>query len=149
LLQETAGRVYKPFARPDWLPGALFASAAVTLGYGWMISTGSIMTIWPMFGIANQLLAVMALALVTTWLVNNGRGRYAPVTVIPMLFVTSTTLSAGALVVKSQASMNTTVGTINAGLTVFVIACVCTVVALAVARWLAVWMGKSPATKPV
>src|SRR5438477_58413 len=57
--------------------------------------TGSIDTIWPMFGIANQLLAVLALALVTTLLVNTGRGRYAAVTLLPMLFVVSTTVTAG------------------------------------------------------
>src|SRR5262245_36383997 len=95
LFQETAGRVYKPFGRQDWLPGALLASALVTGGWCWLVSTGSIMTIWPMFGIANQLLAVLALALVTTWLVNHGRGRYAPVAILPMLFVCSTTLTAG------------------------------------------------------
>ena len=48
-------------------------------------------TIWPMFGMANQLLAVIALAVVTTVLVNSGRGRYAPVTLLPMLFVATTT----------------------------------------------------------
>ena len=47
-----------------------------------------------MFGIANQLLAVIALCLVTTLLVNTGRGRYAPVTLLPMLFVTATTMTA-------------------------------------------------------
>src|SRR5205823_15013724 len=104
LLQESAGRIYKPLARPDWLPGALTASALVTAGYGWLIYTGSIATIWPMFGIANQLLAVLALALVTTWLVNSGRGRYAPVTVLPMLFVTSTTLTAGTQLIVFQFS---------------------------------------------
>ena len=60
----------------------------MTAGWGVLVWTGSIDTIWPMFGIANQLLAVMALALVTTLLINTGRGRYAPVTLLPMLFVT-------------------------------------------------------------
>jgi carbon starvation protein len=95
LFQETAGRVYAPFGRPGWLPGAVLASALVTGGWCWLVWTGSINTIWPMFGIANQLLAAMALALVTTWLVNHGRGRYAWVTIGPMLFVMSTTLTAG------------------------------------------------------
>ncbi|VTT96392.1 carbon starvation protein : Carbon starvation protein CstA OS=uncultured planctomycete GN=HGMM_F09D09C24 PE=4 SV=1: CstA: CstA: DUF4161 [Gemmataceae bacterium] len=142
LLQETAGRVYKPLARPDWLPGALLASGIVTAGYGWFISTGSITTIWPMFGIANQLLAVMALALVTTWMVNQGRGRYAWVTVLPMLFVTTTTLTAGSAVVQGQLAKGSTVGYVNAGLTIFVIACVCTVLLWAVARCASVLMGK-------
>ncbi len=141
LFQETAGRVYKPFGRPDWLPGAALASAVVTGGWCWLVHTGSIMTIWPMFGIANQLLAVMALALVTTWLVNHGRGRYAWVTIAPMLFVCSTTLTAGVKVVLIESGKDTTVGYLNAGLTVFVITCVGTLLFWSAARWLTVWLG--------
>lgn len=105
LLQETMGRVYKPFARPDWLPGALLASALVTGGWGWLIYTGSIDTIWPMFGIANQSLAVLALALVTTWLVNTGKIRFAPLTLLPMLWVCATTLSAGSTLISERFPM--------------------------------------------
>ena len=141
LFQESAGRVYKPFARPDWLPGAVLASALVTGGWCWLVHTGSIMTIWPMFGIANQLLAVLALALVTTWLVNHGRGRYAWVTILPMLFVCSTTLTAGVIVVRIESGKGTTVGYLNAGLTVFVITCVGTLLFWSAARWLTVWFG--------
>jgi carbon starvation protein len=137
LLQETAGRVYKPFARPNWIVGSILASGLVTFGYGWLVYTGSIGTIWPMFGIANQLLAVLALALVTTWLVNNGRGRYAFVTVIPMLFVTSTTLTAGKKMIMGPFS------TLNTGLTLFVIACVCTLLLWSIARWIAVGLGRA------
>jgi carbon starvation protein len=136
LLQETAGRVYKPLARPDWIVGSVLASGLVTFGYGWLVYTGSIGTIWPMFGIANQLLAVLALALVTTWLVNNGRGRYAFVTVLPMLFVTSTTLTAGKKMIMGPFS------NLNTGLTIFVIACVCTILLWSIARWLTVLLGK-------
>jgi carbon starvation protein len=144
LLQETAGRVYKPFARNDWLPGAIAASALVTAGWGWLVWTGSIDTIWPMFGIANQLLAVMALALVTTWLVNNGRGRYAPLTVLPMLFVMSTTLTAATnlVTIRFPGLINegkALSGYLNIILTVFVVTCVCTLVLWSAARWLAVW----------
>ena len=157
LLQETAGRVYAPFSRADWLPGAVLASAAVTGGWGWLIYTGSIDTIWPMFGIANQLLAVLALTLVTTWLVNAGRGRYMAVTLVPLLFVTSTTLTAAvslvtgrfpALITEGRADIaagSVTVGQgkvvagyLNISLTVFVSACVVTLVLMAAARWVAV-----------
>jgi carbon starvation protein len=153
LFQETAGRVYAPFGRQDWLPGSLLASALVTGGWCWLVSTGSIMTIWPMFGIANQLLAVMALALVTTWLVNSGRSRYSPVTILPMLFVCSTTFTAGVQVVMTEAGKNTTVGTLNAGLTIFVITCVVALLFWSVARWMTVWFtlgtpGGSPANGP-
>src|SRR5262249_37740806 len=68
LLQEALGKVYPKFERTDWLPGACLATLVVTAGWGVLVWGGSINTIWPMFGIANQLLAVMALALVTTLL---------------------------------------------------------------------------------
>jgi carbon starvation protein len=146
LFQETAGRVYAPFGRQDWLPGALLASAIVTGGWCWLVSTGSIMTIWPMFGIANQVLAVMALALVTTWLVNHGRGRYAWVTILPMLFVCSTTFTAAVKVVQIESGKGTTVGYLNASLTVFVVTCVVTLLFWSAARWLTVWLklGQAP-----
>ena len=81
LLQEALGKIWKPFERTDWLPGAIIATAVVTAGWGGLIWAGSIDTIWPMFGIANQLLAVIALTVVTTWIINSGRGRYAALTI--------------------------------------------------------------------
>src|SRR5262249_30451861 len=76
MLQETLGKVHRRFEQTDWLPGAVLATLLVTVGWGALVWSGSIDTIWPMFGIANQLLAVLALALVTTMLINGGRARY-------------------------------------------------------------------------
>ncbi|HLN27984.1 MAG TPA: carbon starvation CstA family protein [Gemmataceae bacterium] len=150
LLQEALGRVYTKFERTDWLPGALLATLIVTAGWGVLIWAGSISTIWPMFGIANQLLAVMALALVTTLLINTGRARYAPITLLPMLFVTSTTLTAGAEMLGVQFPAiirggELWKGIVNIALTVFVIACVGMLLLLAVSRWAAVVFGMVPA----
>ncbi|MBP3958644.1 carbon starvation protein A [Gemmata sp. G18] len=160
LLQESVGRVYAPMAKQNWLPGALFASAAVTGGWCWLVWTGSVDTIWPMFGVANQLLAVLALALVTTWMVNNGRGKYAAVTIVPMLFVTSTTLTASVQLVTGRfAQLIETgrakvaagapevgqkmilTGYLNTALTIFVVTCVVTLLFWSAARWLTVWLG--------
>ncbi|QDU22239.1 carbon starvation CstA family protein [Urbifossiella limnaea] len=164
LLQETAGRVYAPLARPDWLPGAVIASALVTAGWAGLVWTGSIDTIWPMFGIANQILAVLALTLVTTWLVNNGRGKYAPITLVPMLFVASTTLTAATKMVtgrfagmiadgeKLVASGSVDAGRklmvtgyLNSGLTMFVVSSVCVLLLWAAARWVVVLRGSGRA----
>jgi carbon starvation protein len=147
LFQETLGKLHRNFARQDWLPGALLATALVTAGWGILVHTGQINTIWPMFGIANQLLAVMALAIVTTLLVNSGKGRYAPVTLLPMLFVTSTTLMAGKIMIGNQldamrAGKDVTINVLNMGLTIFVIASVCTLLLIAAARWLSVWLAQ-------
>jgi len=94
LLQEFAGRIWKPFERTDWLPGTLLSTSLVVLTWGYFIWTGNISTIWPMFGTANQLLAAVALAVATSAIINAGKERYAWVTLLPMLFVAVTTLSA-------------------------------------------------------
>jgi carbon starvation protein len=146
LLQEALGKVSPRFERTDWLPGALLATLVVTAGWAVLIRTGSISTIWPMFGIANQLLAVLALALITTLLINTGRARYAPVTLLPMLFVTATTMTAGAEMIGKQfpamieAGQKWT-GVLNIALTVFVIASVGSLLLLAASRWVAVVSG--------
>src|SRR5262249_3552400 len=101
LLQEALGKVHPKFEKTDWLPGAALATLIVTGGWGALIWTGSVATIWPMFGIANQLLAVIALSLVTTVLVNRGQVRYAWVTLLPMVFVTTTTMTAGYQLITS------------------------------------------------
>ncbi len=146
LFQETLGKLHPKFGRADWLPGALSTTFLVTAGWGILVYTGEINTIWPMFGIANQLLAVMALAVVTTLIINSGRGQYAPVTLIPMLFVMSTTLTAGKIMIEVQlknidAGKDAAINTLNLGLTIFVIASVLTLVMIAVAKWVSVWLG--------
>jgi carbon starvation protein len=97
LLQEFLGNFHKPLANPSWLPGSILTTTLIVVSWGYFIYTGSIRTIWPMFGTANQLLACVALSVATTFLVNMGRARYAPLTVLPMLFVAVTTLTAGYL----------------------------------------------------
>jgi carbon starvation protein len=158
LLQETLGRVWKPFAKTDWLPGAIISSAIVTGSWGLLIYTGSVDTIWPMFGIANQLLSVLALALITTWLVNVGRGGLVVVTILPMLWVMTTTLTAARSLIFDRFPSEITLGEkmlangdslgqakvfsgyMNIGLTLFVVLSVLSLVIWAMARWLGVWM---------
>jgi carbon starvation protein len=102
LLQELLGNVHPKFQKMDWWPGVWLSTGLVTLGWGSLIWTGSIDTIWPMFGIANQLLAAIALCLLTTWIFQQGRGRYAWVTILPMLFVTTTTFTAAAQMLQTR-----------------------------------------------
>src|SRR5262249_29469073 len=87
---------------------------------------------------ANQLLAVIALSLMTTMLINSGRGRYAPVTLVPMLFVTTTTMTAGYLMAQQFVRANSLRGYLNLGLTLFVVVSVALLLLLAVSRWLVV-----------
>jgi carbon starvation protein len=95
LVQEFGGRIYKPLEKTDWLPGTLFSTFFVVFAWGYFIWTGNISTIWPMFGTANQLLAGVALAVITAALINSGKVRYVWVSLIPLAFVATTTLYAG------------------------------------------------------
>lgn len=147
LLQEALGKIYKPFERTDWWPGAIFSTAVVTIGWGGLILTGSIDTIWPMFGIANQLLAVIALCVVTTWMFNNGRGKYAPLTILPMLFVITTTVTAGYQMItgrfsnllqdgwKNHNTYQIVQAYLNIALIVFLIAAVIIILSQAITKW--------------
>ncbi|HXX99943.1 MAG TPA: carbon starvation protein A [Candidatus Limnocylindrales bacterium] len=101
VLQELLGKVHKPFANTKWLPGNLVATSVVVLAWGYLIYTGSISTLWPLFGTGNQLLATIALAVTTTFLINMGKAKYAWITAVPMLFVGVTTLTAGVLSIKN------------------------------------------------
>ena len=140
LLQEALGKIYKPFERADWWPGAIFSTAVVTAAWGGLILTGSIDTIWPMFGIANQLLAVIALCVVTTWICNQGRRKYAPLTILPMLFVTTTTVTAGYQMITGRFTTMWHDGKhlqagLNIGLVVFLIAAVVIIMSQAITKW--------------
>jgi carbon starvation protein len=101
VLQELMGKVHKPFANHAWQPGNMITTFFVVLGWGYLIYTGNISTLWPRFGTGNQLLATIALAVGTAFLINMGKAKYAWITVAPMLFVGTTTLTAGVLSIKN------------------------------------------------
>ena len=95
LVGEFGGRFYHKLEEPNWLPGSIITSALVVVAWGAFIWSGSISTIWPMFGIANQLLASVALCVATTIIINSGKAKYSWVTILPLSFVATTTLVAG------------------------------------------------------
>jgi carbon starvation protein len=158
LVGEFLGRVYAPFGRHDWIPGAVFSTLLVVSAWGYFIWAGSISTIWPMFGIANQLLAAVALAVGTTIIINVGRVRYAWVTLVPLAFVSITTLTAGVLSVRDNfwpmaVGPNEALhfqGYLNAILTVTMMVCVLVILSSAVSRWVGVLTGRAvPRPEPV
>jgi carbon starvation protein len=147
VMQELLGRVHASFADTAWVPGNLIATFFVVLGWGYLIYTGTVSTIWPLFGIGNQLLATIALAVSTTFLINMGKAKYALLTGIPMVFVGVTTVTAGILSVKnifwpltSRPGQQLT-GYLDSILTSIFIAGVILVVWGAVRRWIAVLNG--------
>ncbi len=94
LLQELGSSVYKPLGRQRWMPGIIVSSFLVVAAWAYLIYSGSISTIWPMFGVSNQLLAAIAFGVGTTVIIKSGKARYAWTTFIPMLFMFTTTLTA-------------------------------------------------------
>jgi carbon starvation protein len=147
VLQELLGKVHKPFGNSAWLPGNILASLLVVMGWGYLIYTGNISTIWPMFGTGNQLLATIALAVATTFLINMGKHKYAWITAVPMCFVGVTTMTAGVLSMKNifwpltQIPGQALTGYLNCGLMTIFILGVIVVVFEAVRRWIAVLNG--------
>jgi carbon starvation protein len=142
VLQEALGKVYKPFQQTHWLPGNLITSGLIVFAWGYFIYTGSVSTIWPMFGTANQLLATIALVISTSFIINRGRAKYAWVTILPMIFVGITTMTAAYLNIKNiyipQALAEATrvPGAINLVLTFSIILCVFIILINAVPGWI-------------
>lgn len=95
LLQEMTGKVFPKFNDHNWLPGIIITGSVFTFMWGYLLYNGSIATIWPLFGISNQLLAACALIIVSTMLVRLGRKKYVWITLIPGIAMAVITLWAG------------------------------------------------------
>jgi carbon starvation protein len=100
MFQELAGHLWAPLGRTSWYPSTVFASAAIAAAWGWFLlqgvadPLGGINSLWPLFGISNQLLAVVALAVGTTLIIRSGRARYAWTTLLPLAWLLIVTTSA-------------------------------------------------------
>ncbi|MCK9412472.1 MAG: carbon starvation protein A [Prolixibacteraceae bacterium] len=142
ITQEAMGKIYAPFGRTNWLVGNLATSFLVVFAWGYFIYTGTVSTIWPMFGVANQLLATLALAIGTSYLINHGKRKYIWITVVPMTFVGITTITGGVLnlsniyIPQILIQSNRIQGVVNATLTVVILVCVLLILIEAVSKWL-------------
>jgi carbon starvation protein len=153
LVGEFAGRWKGEFARHDWMPGAWATTLAIVAGWASLIWNGSISTLWPMFGVANQLLASVALCVATTMLVNTGKSRYAWTTLLPLAFVATTTLSAGWLSITDNFLAMTRVpetaaqGWIDATVTGLLMISVVAILIDSARRWLGARGGVAPGVR--
>jgi len=108
LVQEVAGKLHPKLGKTDWWPGAIASTALVVLGWAYFINANNFPVIWKMFGVGNQMLAVIALAIVSVVMVREGRGRYLWVTVGPMAVVLATTGTAALTMLQGNLTTITT-----------------------------------------
>lgn len=154
VLQEMLGKVYAPFGRTNWLPGNLLASFLIVFCWGYFIYTGTVSTIWPMFGTANQLLASIALAVGTSYIINRGKIQYAWITIVPFVFIGFTTIYAGLMnifniyIPQLLESKTMVQGIVNLALSVTILVCAVVVFSNAIPDWVKAFRErKLPTTK--
>ncbi|MEK6578856.1 MAG: carbon starvation CstA 5TM domain-containing protein, partial [Bdellovibrionota bacterium] len=144
LVQEIFGKIHEPWGKSDWVPGTWAATSLVVFSWATFIWSGSISTIWPLFGIANQLLAAIALVIGTTLIVRAGRGRYAWITLFPLSFVATTTVIAGVLSIFQNFLPLAERGQplqayLNTGVTLMMIASLFVMLVIGLRHWLGVY----------
>jgi len=135
IAQEMLGRAWAPLGRGTWIPGVLVTSLLVSAGWYVLLAGGTVSTIWPMFGIANQLLGVIALAVGTTHILRTARKRvYALVTFLPFVFMAVTVLTSGV-----QFAAKTLSGPkpdlLKAILTIIMMALACVISSICLGHW--------------
>jgi carbon starvation protein len=153
LVQEVLGKVHPKLGELNYAPSVFGTSALICLAWGYMLFRNDVSSIWPMFGVANQLLATLALVIGTNWLLarTNDR-RYSLLTAIPAVLMAATTLTAGwsnlfdnYLPRGRAGDLN---GYLNAGLTVVMVACVIVVSIEGAIRFARAWWGTPRAPSP-
>ena len=141
LVQEVLGIICPLLGRVDWWPGAIVSTLLIVAAWVALLWNNDVGTIWRAFGIANQLLSVVALCVATTVMINAGRQRYAAVTALPLLFCVSTTMTAGCqMIARYYAAASSPAGTwkewLNVALIVVMLLCVITVLLDSVRAWM-------------
>jgi carbon starvation protein len=143
LVQEVMGKINPELGRVNWWPGAIFATGVIVLCWAGLLWNNDFMIIWGMFGIANQLLALVALCVASTWIINSGKARYAFVTILPLAFCLSTTMTAGVQLIQrywpqimADGKFNVGVPLLNAALVAVMLGCAVLVLGDSIRVWL-------------
>jgi carbon starvation protein len=136
IFTEALGPMLKPLGGAGTYAATLLMGALSCLAWGYLLWTGDISTIWPMFGIANQLLAALGLALGTTVILSINRPVYALVTAVPLAYVLATTFTAGMMnIFRTYLPHPEEGGYVQAGLTAIMLVLVALIVLASATRW--------------
>ena len=142
ILQDLLGYAYAPFRKVDWMPGMLLCGAIVSCAWGYLLYTGDISSIWPMFGAMNQTLSALALAIGTTIILRVSRSKAcALVTAIPCLFLTIVTFTADVLNIRDYHTKHDNVK-------LWISAAVLVLAAIVIADNVRVWLRLLKTTEP-
>lgn len=138
ILQDIIGTyVYAPLKQPNWWPGILFTSSIVTISWGYLLYSGDVASIWPLFGVANQLLAVVALALGTTIILKvSDKKIHSLITLLPMSFLATTVIIAGVMNIKMFFKRGDMLGNINGSVSVILIILVVITLFDSIRKWI-------------
>ena len=123
IMQEMLKPIHPRFGSANWLPGVIFSGGIISFLWGYLVYHGDISTIWPMFGVANQLLATLALSIGTIFILqHSGKWYYSLMTFLPSLFMFATTFTAGiSNITDNYLPKHTFQGNLNAILTVIML----------------------------
>ena len=152
VIQELGSYIYKPFGRLVSLPANLVASGVAVIAWGYFIYTGSIQTIWRMFGTANQLLGMLALCIGSTVLIKVGKAKYMWVTLLPMIFMACTTFTSSILLIKEylgqafSASPDATAYKVDVALIAIMFALAVLILVDSLVLWYGYFIKKKPIT---
>ena len=146
IVQDILGTYAVPkFKQTNWWPGILMTSLLVTYSWGYLLYSGDVATIWPLFGVANQLLAVVALAIGTTIILKLAVKKiYALVTIVPLAFLTITVISAGLMNIHLFFSRGDTLGIANGVISIILIVLVVITLVDTIKKWVGLWQIKRP-----
>ena len=143
ILQEMISPIHKSLGKGTNVPAVIVTSFAVTYGWYYLLKGGTISTIWPMFGIANQLLAVIALAIGTSYiLIRSAKRSYALTTFVPFVFLAVTILTSGVQYSRKMLTLPAPDGDpVKAVLTIVMMALAVIVISICAVKWVRILTG--------
>ena len=142
LLQELLGQIIPKFHDRKWIPGVIISSFIFTFAWGYLLYTGEISTIWPLFGMSNQLLAATGLIIGTTLLIKMGKRKYMWITAIPGLAMIPITFYAGYLNILNYLAMHSPQGYLLSIISIILMILLALVLFEAIYKWYDLLVGE-------